>query len=50
MLIDDEPAQKRLVSAIAARCGLAHPVMPRDAETALATLASREGCKRSTPC
>jgi len=42
MLIDDEPAQSRLVSAIAARDGWRTIVAP-DAETAIATLGTREG-------
>ena len=42
MLIDDEPAQSRLISAIAARDGWRTLVAP-DAETAIATLGTREG-------
>ncbi|SHN48382.1 sigma-54-dependent transcriptional regulator [Erythrobacter sanguineus] len=42
MLIDDEPAQSRLVSAIAARDGWRTIVAP-DAETAIAMLGTREG-------
>jgi len=46
MLIDDEPAQARLVSAIAAREGWRTLVAP-DAETAIATLGTREGMQLS---
>ncbi len=42
MLIDDEPAQTRLISAIAAREGW-RTLVASDADAALATLASREG-------
>jgi DNA-binding NtrC family response regulator len=42
MLIDDEPAQSRLISAIAARDGWRTLVAP-DAETAIAMLGTREG-------
>jgi DNA-binding NtrC family response regulator len=42
LLIDDEPAQKRLISAIAARSGW-RTLFAGDADAALATLASREG-------
>ena len=42
MLIDDEPAQSRLISAIAAREGWRTIVAP-DAETAIAMLGTREG-------
>ncbi|MEO0464562.1 MAG: sigma-54 dependent transcriptional regulator [Pseudomonadota bacterium] len=46
MLIDDEPAQSRLISAIAAREGWRTLVAP-DAETAIATLGTREGMQLS---
>jgi len=46
MLIDDEPAQSRLISAIAARDGWRTLVAP-DAETAIATLGTREGMQLS---
>ncbi|MEE4338735.1 sigma-54-dependent transcriptional regulator, partial [Erythrobacter sp.] len=46
MLIDDEPAQSRLISAIAARNGWRTIVAP-DAETAIATLGTREGMQLS---
>ncbi|MBC2665010.1 sigma-54-dependent Fis family transcriptional regulator [Novosphingobium flavum] len=42
MLIDDEPAQCRLVSALAAREGW-RTLVVRDAETAIATLGTRQG-------
>jgi DNA-binding NtrC family response regulator len=42
MLIDDEPAQARLVSAIAAREGW-HTLVAGDPETAIAMLGAREG-------
>ncbi|MXO84798.1 response regulator [Altererythrobacter aurantiacus] len=42
MLIDDEPAQSRLISALAAREGW-RTIIVGDADTALATLNSREG-------
>ena len=42
MLIDDEPAQSRLISALAAREGW-RAVIVRDSETAIATLGAREG-------
>ena len=42
MLIDDEPAQSRLISAIAAREGW-RTVVAGDAETAIAMLGTREG-------
>ncbi len=42
MLIDDEPAQQRLVSAMAARSGW-RTVIASDAEMALAMLGTREG-------
>jgi DNA-binding NtrC family response regulator len=46
MLIDDEPAQSRLISAIAAREGWRTIVAP-DADTAIATLGTREGMQLS---
>lgn len=46
MLIDDEPAQSRLISAIAAREGWRTIVAP-DAETAIAVLGTREGMQLS---
>lgn len=42
MLVDDEPAQSRLVSAIAARAGWRTRIVS-DAETAIATLGTRDG-------
>lgn len=42
MLVDDEPAQQRLVSALAARAGWRTIAVP-DNETALATLGTRDG-------
>ncbi|MCB2014854.1 MAG: sigma-54 dependent transcriptional regulator [Sphingobium sp.] len=42
LLIDDEPAQKRLVSALAARGGW-RSIFASDPETALATLGTRDG-------
>ncbi len=42
MLVDDEPAQCRLVSAIAARAGW-RTIFARDAETAIAMLGTQEG-------
>ncbi|MGD9664762.1 MAG: sigma-54-dependent transcriptional regulator [Novosphingobium sp.] len=42
MLIDDEPAQSRLISAIAAREGW-RTLVVRDSETAIATLGTRDG-------
>lgn len=42
LLIDDEPAQARLISAIAAREGW-RVIVATDAETAIATLGTREG-------
>ncbi len=42
MLIDDEPAQGRLISALAAREGW-RALIVRDSETAIATLGTREG-------
>ncbi|MXO74500.1 response regulator [Altererythrobacter aerius] len=46
MLIDDEPAQSRLISALAAREGWRTLVAP-DAETAIATLGTRQGMQLS---
>jgi len=46
MLIDDEPAQSRLITAIAARYGWRTIVAP-DAETAIAMLGTREGMQLS---
>ena len=46
MLIDDEPAQSRLVTAIVARDGWRTIVAP-DAETAIAVLGTREGMQLS---
>ncbi|MEM7690273.1 MAG: sigma-54 dependent transcriptional regulator [Pseudomonadota bacterium] len=46
MLIDDEPAQSRLISAIAAREGW-RTIVASDAETAIATLGTREGMQLS---
>ena len=46
MLIDDEPAQSRLISAIAARDGW-RVVVANDAETAIAMLGTREGMRLS---
>ena len=46
MLIDDEPAQSRLISALAAREGW-RALIVRDSETAIATLGTREGMQLS---
>ncbi|MEE4199392.1 sigma-54-dependent transcriptional regulator [Erythrobacter sp.] len=46
MLIDDEPAQSRLISAIASREGW-RTVVAGDAETAIAMLGTREGMQLS---
>ena len=46
MLIDDEPAQSRLVTALAAREGW-RTVVVNDAETAIATLGTRQGMQLS---
>ena len=46
MLIDDEPAQSRLISAIAARDGW-RTLVASDAETAIAMLGTREGMQLS---
>jgi CheY-like chemotaxis protein len=42
MLIDDEPAQCRLIAALAAREGW-RTLVVRDSETAIATLGTRQG-------
>ncbi|WP_333836854.1 sigma-54-dependent transcriptional regulator [Novosphingobium sp.] len=42
MLIDDEPAQCRLITALAAREGW-RTIVARDSETAIATLGTRQG-------
>lgn len=41
LLIDDEPAQAKLITAIAARDGW-HTIVAPDAETAIALLGTRE--------
>lgn len=46
MLIDDEPAQSRLVTALAAREGW-RTLVVRDSETAIATLGTRQGMQLS---
>jgi DNA-binding NtrC family response regulator len=46
MLIDDEPAQCRLISALAAREGW-RTIVARDSETAIATLGTRQGMQLS---
>jgi DNA-binding NtrC family response regulator len=46
MLIDDEPAQSRLISALAAREGW-RTLVVSDAETAIATLGTRQGMQLS---
>jgi CheY-like chemotaxis protein len=46
MLIDDEPAQCRLISALAAREGW-RTIIARDSETAIATLGTRQGSMQS---
>ncbi|MEM8726831.1 MAG: sigma-54 dependent transcriptional regulator [Pseudomonadota bacterium] len=46
MLIDDEPAQSRLIAAIAAREGW-RTIVANDAETAIAMLGTREGMQLS---
>jgi DNA-binding NtrC family response regulator len=46
MLIDDEPAQCRLIAALAAREGW-RTVIARDAETAIAMLGTRQGMQLS---
>ena len=42
MLVDDEPAQSRLISALASREGW-RTIIAQDAETAIATLGTRQG-------
>ena len=46
MLIDDEPAQSRLITALASREGW-RTVVVKDSETAIATLGTREGMQLS---
>ncbi|MDJ0976973.1 MAG: sigma-54 dependent transcriptional regulator [Erythrobacter sp.] len=46
MLIDDEPAQSRLITAIAARDGW-RTIVAKDPDTAIATLGTREGMQLS---
>ena len=46
MLVDDEPAQSRLISALTAREGW-RTIVVRDAETAVTTLGTREGMQLS---
>ena len=46
MLIDDEPAQSRLITALAAREGW-RTIVARDSETAIATLGTRQGMQLS---
>ena len=46
MLVDDEPAQSRLIGALTAREGW-RTLVVRDAETAIATLGTREGMQLS---
>ncbi len=46
MLIDDEPAQSRLITALAAREGW-RTLVVKDSETAIATLGTREGMRCS---
>jgi len=46
MLIDDEPAQCRLITALASREGW-RTLIARDAETAIATLGTRQGMQLS---
>jgi len=46
MLIDDEPAQSRLIAALAAREGW-RTLVVKDAETAIATLGTRQGMQLS---
>lgn len=46
MLIDDEPAQSRLITALASREGW-RTIVVRDAETAIATLGTRQGMQLS---
>ena len=42
MLIDDEPAQSRLITALASREGW-RTLVVKDSETAIATLGTRQG-------
>lgn len=44
LLIDDEPAQRRLVSALAARAGW-RTIFAQDGETAIATLGTQDGLR-----
>jgi len=46
MLIDDEPAQSRLITALAAREGW-RTIVAHDSETAIATLGTRQGMQLS---
>lgn len=46
MLIDDEPAQSRLIGTLASRDGW-RTIVVRDSETAIATLGTREGMQLS---
>src|ERR1044072_4707493 len=46
MLIDDEPAQSRLITALAAREGW-RTVVVKDSESAIATLGTRQGMQLS---
>ncbi|HWK42926.1 MAG TPA: sigma-54 dependent transcriptional regulator [Croceibacterium sp.] len=46
MLIDDEPAQSRLITALAAREGW-RTIVVRDSDTAIATLGTRQGMQLS---
>ena len=46
MLIDDEPAQSRLIAALAAREGW-RTLVVNDSETAIATLGTRQGMQLS---
>ena len=46
MLIDDEPAQSRLITALAAREGW-RTIVVRDSEAAIATLGTRQGMQLS---
>jgi DNA-binding NtrC family response regulator len=46
MLIDDEPAQSRLIAALAARDGW-RTLVVKDSETAIATLGTRQGMQLS---
>jgi CheY-like chemotaxis protein len=49
MLIDDEPAQQRLVSALAARAGW-RTIFAADSETAIAMLGTRDGMMLDAGC